>query len=243
MLPRYPTAPGWYRPVLLARWLFLKAVVASGRGDRMAFRGVELMNQAASPLTGSAVPERLVAEHGDGYAMADTLNRYVWTLPHLDGRRVVDLGCGSGYGAHVVSWVADGVTGLDFSPEAIAYAKAHYPGVDFRVADLTRGDALPPGDVGLCFEVLEHLPDPDRAMRAAFAAYPRVFISVPNPWWHNSQLNPHHVNDFPLREWRRRLHAAGATSVKLSVQAVGDPRVVPGWRPRASSWVLDCSRS
>jgi SAM-dependent methyltransferase len=243
MVPSFPSAPAWYRPVLVGRWLLLKAAVAAGRADTTPFTGERLMNQTTSPLTGSAIAERLVAEQGGGYAMADALSRYVWTLPHLDGKRVVDLGCGTGYGAYVVSWVADAVTALDFSPDAIAYAREHYPGPVYDVADLTQVAELPAGDVGLCFEVLEHLPDPDRAMRAAFAAYPRVFFSVPNPWWHNSQLNPHHVNDFPLSEWRRRLSAAGAGSIRLSCQMVGKPQVVRGYRPRASSWVLDCTRA
>jgi 2-polyprenyl-3-methyl-5-hydroxy-6-metoxy-1,4-benzoquinol methylase len=241
MLPSFPSAPPWYRYVLIGRWLFLKGIVAAGRAPVEPFAGAREMNETASPLTGGPIPERLVAQGGDGYLLADALSRYVWALPHLDGKRVVDLGCGTGYGAHVMSWVADGVTALDFSEEAVAYAREHYPGVDYRQADLTRVERLPEGDVAMCFEVLEHLPAPERVMALALESYERVFFSFPNPWWHNSQLNPHHVNDWPLREWKRKLSAAGAKRIKVSSQLRMRPEVLPGWRPRASSWVFDCS--
>jgi SAM-dependent methyltransferase len=242
MLPSFSSAPPWYRYVLIGRWLFLKGVVAAGRAPVEAFDGARQMNESASPLTGGPVPERLVAEGSDGYLLADALSRYVWAMQHTDGRRVVDIGCGTGYGAHVLSWVAASVTGLDFSGDAIAYAREHYPGVDFRQTDLMAVDRLPEGDVAMCFEVLEHLPHPERVMEMALSSYERVFFSFPNPWWHNSQLNPHHINDWPLREWKRRLRAAGASRISVSSQMRMRPEVLRGWRPRASSWVFDCAR-
>lgn len=238
-LPTFPTAPPYYRYVLLGRWLFLRGVVAAGRAKERARKGAGEMNETASPLTGDPIPERLVAERGDGYAMADALNRYVFALRHLDGKRAVDLGCGTGYGAHVLSFVATETVGVDVSEDALQYARDHYQGVDYRRLDLT-ADPLPEGDVATCFEVLEHLSDPDRLMRAALSTYERVFFSFPNPWWHMSQLNPHHVNDWPLREVKARLTAAGAREIKLSSQMPLRPEVVRGWRPRASSWVFDC---
>ena len=242
-LPTFPSAPRWYSYVLTGRWLFLKGAVKAGRAPVGGFDGPSESNETASPLTGGPIPERLVAEGGDGYLLADALSRYVWALPNLDGKRVVELGCGTGYGAYVMSWVAPSVTALDFSSDAVAFASEHYPGVDYRVADLTDpAEPLPEGDVAVCFEVLEHLTDPDRVMRDALATYERVFFSVPNPWWHMSQLNPHHINDWPLSEWKRRLAVAGANRIKTYSQMRMRPEVVRGWRPRASGWVFDCSR-
>jgi SAM-dependent methyltransferase len=241
MLPSFPSAPPWYRYVLQGRWLFLKGVVAAGRAPVEGFEGARESNETASPLTGGPIPERLVAEGSDGYLLADALSRYVWAMPRLDGKRVVDIGCGTGYGAHLMSWVADSVTGLDFSEDALALARESYQDIDFRHVDLMAIDALPEGDLATCFEVLEHLPDPDRVMRMALSTYETVLFSFPNPWWHNSQLNPHHVNDWPLREWKRRLQAAGARNISVSSQLRMRPEVLKGWRPRASSWVFVCS--
>src|ERR1700754_3634481 len=108
-LPDFPSSPPWYRYVLQGRWLFLKGVVALGRAPVGEFEGRGESNETASPLTGGPIPERLVAEGSDGYLLADALSRYVWTMPRLDGKRVVDIGCGTGYGAHLMSWVADSV--------------------------------------------------------------------------------------------------------------------------------------
>jgi len=52
------------------------------------------------------------------------------------GERILDVGCGTG---HLTSRIAEAgakVTGLDSSPEMIASARAAYPALDFRLADV-----------------------------------------------------------------------------------------------------------
>jgi len=49
--------------------------------------------------------------------------------------RILDLGCGAGQLARVISDAGARVTGLDKSPEMIAQATANFPGLDFRVGD------------------------------------------------------------------------------------------------------------
>jgi SAM-dependent methyltransferase len=243
VLTRYPSAPSWYRPVLAGRNLFIKAKLTLRTPTPPASEASDELNLMPSPLTGVLIPERLMpGSHVDASGLAYHLSRYVWALPAVGGKRAVDLGCGTGYGSYLLSWAARQVTGVDVSVGALAYARAHYPGVDYRVADLTRLDQMPEGDVAVCFEVLEHLSDPQGFMHAALAAFPRVLFSFPNPWWHNSQLNPHHVQDWPLRECKRRLHEAGATRIVVFSQMRRSHAVVSGARPRASIWVLDCSR-
>jgi SAM-dependent methyltransferase len=57
----------------------------------------------------------------------------------LSGRRVLDVGCGRGGTVYVLHqfFHPDSVTGLDLSPNAIAFCRRihNYPGVDFREGD------------------------------------------------------------------------------------------------------------
>lgn len=88
-------------------------------------------------------------------------HRYVFALPWVDGRRVLDCACGEGYGAALLAGRAHAVTGLDLSPEAVAHARKRYgeqPGLAFvegSCSDLPFDDDA--FDVVVSFETLEHI--------------------------------------------------------------------------------------
>jgi SAM-dependent methyltransferase len=82
--------------------------------------------------------------------------------------RVLDAGCGEG---HVTAWLAEAlpaseITGVDGRREALVEFRARNPGLPALEADLI---ALPFPDhafeLVVCTEVLEHLPDPGKALR------------------------------------------------------------------------------
>src|SRR5512138_3347307 len=65
-------------------------------------------------------------------------------LPALDrlvldalpvGSRILDLACGTGQLAAVLAERGFRVTGLDSSPQMLAFARSHAPSVDFVLAD------------------------------------------------------------------------------------------------------------
>jgi ubiquinone/menaquinone biosynthesis C-methylase UbiE len=66
------------------------------------------------------------------------------------GKRVLDVGCGSGKTASVIHEMIQpngSLVGIDFSEERIEYARQHFgnrPGIEFRVMDFTK----PLGDIG-----------------------------------------------------------------------------------------------
>src|SRR4051795_4667248 len=53
---------------------------------------------------------------------------YQWIAGRVAGRRVVDLGCGEGYGAAELARTAAHVTGVDANPEAFEHARLKYGG-------------------------------------------------------------------------------------------------------------------
>lgn len=91
----------------------------------------------------------------------------LWELAgDVEGKRVLDAGCGTGYltkklhdrGAHVV--------GVDLSEEMIALAQASYAEIDFRVDSISRLDSVEDGAFELVVAnyVLMDTPDLEGAM-------------------------------------------------------------------------------
>lgn len=96
----------------------------------------------------------LLMSHLCAYRLAATLGR---------GRRVLEMGCGSGYGAYYLAHVADQVTAVDLDAERISRARQLFrrPNLDYRVMD-ARSPGLPDAafDVVGAFQVIEHIPEP-----------------------------------------------------------------------------------
>ena len=110
------------------------------------------------------------------------LSIYAFAAPHVQGGRVLDIGCGAGYGSEFLRNAgATEVIGLDLDPRNIRYASRRYPRVQFRQADAEKL----PRDVGqfdliLASNVLEHLHDVTLALDAMRdLARGRVIIAVP----------------------------------------------------------------
>jgi len=106
----------------------------------------------------------------------------------LQGKRVVDLGCGIGYGASILAGSDCDVIGVDRDRETIDYALTHYKrgGVDFVCDDISDDMYLPPVDAAVCFEAIEHIEDPRPMLKAVHQQCGTLLASVPNeavfPW-------------------------------------------------------------
>jgi len=56
------------------------------------------------------------------------VSRYLWASEHLKGRKVLDYGCGHGYGAYFLSdGIADLVLGIDSDSKAVSYTHLTLP--------------------------------------------------------------------------------------------------------------------
>ena len=108
----------------------------------------------------------------------------VAALPRPLGR-VLDVGCGEGAVARELRAAgASAIAGIEINPQAAAVAAAALDelavgSVEQCLDGLTSG----PWDTICCYDVLEHLVDPEavlRALRSAAAPGARLHVSVPN---------------------------------------------------------------
>jgi 2-polyprenyl-6-hydroxyphenyl methylase / 3-demethylubiquinone-9 3-methyltransferase len=91
---------------------------------------------------------------------------YVASRAALDGRRVLDVGCGGGLLAEALARAGATVTAIDLSATMIEVARLHAAegglAIDYRVqaAEMLAADPAERFDVVCCMEMLEHVPDP-----------------------------------------------------------------------------------
>jgi len=107
----------------------------------------------------------------------------------LEGKRVVDVGCGGGILAEAMAARGAQVTGIDLAEKPLKVATLHGlevgSRVDYRLVAAEALAAEAPGsfDVVTCMEMLEHVPEPASTVRAcAQLARPggMVFFSTIN---------------------------------------------------------------
>jgi len=158
--------------------------------------------------------ERVIPGQVNADLWAEHIARYRFATRYAHGR-VLDLGCGTGYGIAELAKSADLVVGIDIAAEAIAFARAHYP-LTLAQASTT---ALPfaPRSFQLitAFEVIEHLehwPALIAEAKRTLAEDGTFLVSTPNRLYYTSSrgaegANPFHVHEFTFAEFRDALQS------------------------------------
>ena len=175
-------------------------------------------------MSDTLTPERFVpaAMHGQ-LIEAEHLVRYWWASRLAEGKRVLDAGCGTAYGTRMLASAgAAQVTGVDRATSVLDAAREHCP----PEVELVTGDvrALPfedrSFDLVVCFEVIEHLDDPEATLRELERVVTTegiVLVSSPNRDVYEPG-NPHHVHEYVPGELREALERSFA-HVELRRQA------------------------
>ena len=133
------------------------------------------------------------------------LHRYAWCARLVEGKDVLDIACGEGYGSAMLARRARSVKGVDIASDAVAHASATYQ--DIHGLEFMQGNAaeIPLGDnsvdVVVSFETIEHH-DRHREMLSEIRRVLRpdglLVISSPNRVVY-SELAGHH-NEFHVKE-------------------------------------------
>lgn len=152
---------------------------------------------------------------------------YRFAEQYTRGKRVLDFGCGSGYGSAQIAESAARVVGIDVSDDAVTYAIEHFTrdNLAFKRID---GDAPLPFadgsfDTVLSFQVIEHVPDPARYLteiRRVLVPGGRLVLATPD---RSTRLLP------GQRPWNRwHLHEYGAAELDALLARFFSPVEVMG---------------
>lgn len=101
---------------------------------------------------------------------------YIAERVPLAGSRALDVGCGGGLLAESLAARGAQIVAIDLAPENVAVARHHAAEraltIDYRcVAVEELAGEMPGGfDTVMCLEMLEHVPDPSRIVKACAAA-------------------------------------------------------------------------
>jgi SAM-dependent methyltransferase len=146
------------------------------------------------------------------------LARYKLASCYIKEKRVLDSGCGTGYGSYF--FARNGaleVYGIDISGEAIDFCTHHYsaPNLFFKKADAAKLDFMDEYfDIICAFEVIEHIEDINRFIIQSKRVLKKggaLIISTPNKNFQSEESkdpsNPYHVREYYFEDFKFLLNA------------------------------------
>jgi SAM-dependent methyltransferase len=168
-------------------------------------------------LTGERTLPDVPAEN---YWFRRHLAVYEWIGARVASLRVIDLACGEGYGADVLSRSAASVVGVDANPEAYEHARLRYVRQNLR---FERGLVETYGEDGSCdavvfLQTIEHVQNPAAVLAHLAAMLSRAgvaYVSTPNvltlaPSGAVKSDNPWHVREYRAGEFEHLCRSAFA---------------------------------
>lgn len=137
---------------------------------------------------------------------------YDWIARRVNGKSVVDMACGEGYGTAVLAQTATSVIGVDANPEAFEHARAKYGSDRIEIVrDLIETyRPADPVDAVTFLQTIEHVQDPVGVLRhfaSLLTPGGKAYVSTPNlltlaPEGAEKSENPWHVKEYKPAEFR-----------------------------------------
>ena len=141
----------------------------------------------------------------------------VLALPYINGKCVLEVGCGTGYGAEYLSDYANKITAVDIWPGAIEYCSNHFNKENLEFLNYD-GNYLPTNDesvdIVISFQVIEHISLHD--LKLHLSEIKRVLkhdgiylLSTPNArlrlWPFQKPWNKEHLREYRANGLRKLL--------------------------------------
>lgn len=153
--------------------------------------------------------ERYVPGSPDLTTGYEHIHRYSLASQFADGKTVLDLASGEGYGTAMLAEKATHITGIEICPETVAHAQSKYKNVDFRVGSI---EAIPIEgkhlfDLAVCFEAIEHIAGQEALLtevKRLLRPDGLFIVSTPNKPVYSekgTRQNPHHVKELEFNEF------------------------------------------
>lgn len=140
----------------------------------------------------------------------DHTARYKFVCERETNTTVLDCGCGIGYGSKMLVDSKNVVSALDIDQETVDFAYKNYPGPTYEQIDLNEEFVIEGFQVGVAFEVIEHLDNPENLLRA-LKHCEKLYASVPNqevfPW--QESFLPFHKRHYTKKEFEILLNTTG----------------------------------
>jgi 2-polyprenyl-3-methyl-5-hydroxy-6-metoxy-1,4-benzoquinol methylase len=137
---------------------------------------------------------------------------YDWIARRVNGKSVVDMACGEGYGTAVLAETATRVIGVDANPEAFEHASAKYTNDRVEIVRDLIETYRPAENVDAVsfLQTIEHVQDPAGVLRhfaSLLTTGGKVYVSTPNlltlaPEGAEKSENPWHVKEYKPHEFR-----------------------------------------
>lgn len=158
--------------------------------------------------------ERYIPNYDGVEIEAEHVHRYKVVAKNVENLRVLDAGCGTGYGSFILSQTASNVVGVDISDETITWCQEQYgapKNLSFIQASLEKLPfANAEFDCIINLEVIEHV---DEEVQNAFLKEAKrvlkpsgfLIISTPNKTMYTDKSgyhNPFHIHEFYPEEFR-----------------------------------------
>ena len=160
----------------------------------------------------------------DVQVVYEHFHRYMWAARVIEGRRVLDLGSGEGFGAAILAGSATHVVGVDVDERTVEHSKLNYggPDLEFQVGSALDLSTFEDGSFGavVAFEIIEHVQDQERVLDEVARVLGDegiLVVSTPDRRLYSEatgQHNPFHERELTLEEFQELLgshfpHVAG----------------------------------
>jgi SAM-dependent methyltransferase len=172
--------------------------------------------------------ERVVPGQVDPDLWNEHLARYAFAGRLCRHKRILDMGCGTGYGTAELARHALTATGIDVATSAVEHAREHFTARNLRYLRASCTQLPFPDasfDLAVSFEVIEHIPEWRRLIEEARRVLKpggQFIVSTPNRLYYAESRklagpNPYHDHEFEFEEFRTELESV-FPSVSLFLQ-------------------------